>query len=184
MTFNDLLKKRRSHRQLDAQVPLADEQIVATIKAACDLAPVAYGQQTPRIFVLLNDENKGFWEQTATLNDEKKELYQSFAQAKGTVLFFEDRNHTYSLTEKFGIDESLARRYSDENHANISLATWLALEDVDIQATLQHPSQLAKDSIETPDHWTFKAALVFGRGLDSVNAKDSLYDKKGFTVKG
>ncbi|KAA9300534.1 hypothetical protein F6I03_06930 [Aerococcus sanguinicola] len=183
MTYQDLLHKRRSHRQLSADLDVSNDAISQALKTALDASPMAFGEQTPRVAVLLDDESRSYWQAVTALNPDYADRYEPLSQAKGTVLFFEDRNHVYSLTDKYAIDESLADRYSGENHAIAAVLSWLALTDLGLDASLHHPRQQDTSKWAIPDHWTFKGALVFGKGQDEVSeAKESLYDKKGFTV--
>lgn len=181
-----ILNTRRSYRQLTADVPVDNQTIEAALKMAADTAPVAYGEQTARIIVLMDQAGQKFWQAVAKENKvQYQELYESLANAKGTVLYFEDRDHTYSLTERFDIDEAVAERYSGENHFSQVLSAWIALTELDIQASIHHPSQIVLDDAwGVPRHWTFKGALAFGKGHDQPKEKESLYDTKGFYVHG
>ena len=84
MTYQDLLHKRRSHRQLSADLDVSNDAISQALKTALDASPMAFGEQTPRVAVLLDDESRSYWQAVTALNPDYADRYEPLSQAKGT----------------------------------------------------------------------------------------------------
>lgn len=76
MTYQDLLHKRRSHRELSADVAVSNDEISQALKTAIDETPMAFGEQTPRVAVLLDGESQSYWEAVSRLNPDYADRYE------------------------------------------------------------------------------------------------------------
>ena len=100
--FTDLQIKRRSIYALGKDLELSNQELIETIQGAVLNTPTAFNSQTSRVVILLNEESDAFWNEIAYSELEKvtpaeafeatKERLAGFAQAKGTILFYEDQD--------------------------------------------------------------------------------------------
>ena len=131
--FTDLQTKRRSIYALGKDVELSNQELIDTIQEAVLNTPTAFNSQTSRVVILLDEESDAFWNEIAYSELEKvtpaeafegtKERLKGFAQAKGTILFYEDQDvvkdlksnsHFTQITSQFGqnkVTESLFMRH-------------------------------------------------------------------------
>ena len=97
--FTDLQTKRRSIYALGKDVELSNQELIDTIQGAVLNTPTAFNSQTSRVVILLDEESDAFWNEIAYSELEKvtpaeafegtKERLKGFAQAKGTILFYD-----------------------------------------------------------------------------------------------
>ncbi|NLP32422.1 MAG: nitroreductase, partial [Oligella ureolytica] len=101
MSFYELAKKRRSIYHLGKNIELSNDKLVKLIKDIVDQTPSSFHSQTSRVVILLGEEHDALWEITreklrAIVGEENFEgtdqKINSFKAAKGTVLFYEDKD--------------------------------------------------------------------------------------------
>ena len=107
--FTELQTKRRSIYALGKNVELSNQELVDTIQGAILQTPSAFHSQTTRVVILLDKESDAFWNEIAYSELEKvtsaeafeatKQRLAGFAQAKGTILFYEDQDVVKGLQE-------------------------------------------------------------------------------------
>ena len=167
--FTDLQTKRRSIYALGKDVELSNQELIDTIQEAVLNTPTAFNSQTSRVVILLDEESDVFWNEIAYSELEKvtpaeafegtKERLKGFAQAKGTILFYEDQDVVKGLQEQFPL-----------------YATWLALAEKNIGMNVQHynplvDAQLA-DKYDIPANWKLRAQAPFGQIVAPAGDKD------------
>ena len=106
--FTDLQEKRRSIYALGKNVELSNQELVETIQGAILKTPTAFNSQTTRAVILFDEESDAFWNEIAYSELEKvtpaetfegtKQRLAGFAQAKGTILFYEDQDVVKGLS--------------------------------------------------------------------------------------
>ena len=119
--FTDLQTKRRSIYALGKDLELSNQELIETIQGAVLNTPTAFNSQTSRVVILLDEESDAFWNEIAYSELEKvtpaeafeatKERLAGFAQAKGTILFYEDQDVVKGLQEQFPLYAQLAEKY-------------------------------------------------------------------------
>ena len=137
--FKELQTKRRSIYALEKNVELSNQELVDTIQGAILQTPSAFHSQTTRVVILLDKESDAFWNEIAYSELEKvtpaeafeatKQRLAGFAQAKGTILFFEDQDVVKGLQEKFPSYAENFPLWSEQAHGISLYATWLALAE-------------------------------------------------------
>ena len=160
--FTDLQTKRRSIYALGKDVELSNQELIDTIQGAVLNTPTAFNSQTSRVVILLDEESDAFWNEIAYSELEKvtpadafegtKERLKGFAQAKGTILFYEDQDVVKGLQEQFPLYADNFPIWSEQGHGIALYATWLALAEKNIGMNVQHynplvDAQLAENMI-------------------------------------
>ena len=101
---------------------------------------------------MLDEESDAFWNEIAYSELEKvtpkeafegtKERLKGFAQAKGTILFYEDQDVVKGLQEQFPLYAENFPIWSEQGHGIALYATWLALAEKNIGMNVQHYNHL------------------------------------------
>ena len=146
--FSDLQAKRRSIYALGKDGVLTNQELIDTIQGAILQTPTAFNSQTSRVVILLDEESDAFWNEIAYSELEKvtpaeafegtKERLAGFAQAKGTILFYEDQDVVKGLQEQFSLYAENFPIWSEQGHGIALYATWLALAEQNIGLNVQH----------------------------------------------
>ena len=167
--FTDLQTKRRSIYGLGKDVELSNQELIDTIQEAVFNTPTAFNSQTSRVVILLDEESDAFWNGT-------KERLKGFAQAKGTILFYEDQDVVKGLQEQFPLYADNFPIWSEQGHGIALYATWLALAEKNIGMNVQHynplvDAQLA-EKYDIPANWKLRAQAPFGQIVAPAGDKD------------
>ena len=154
--FTDLQIKRRSIYALGKDLELSNQELIETIQGAVLNTPTAFNSQTSRVVILLNEESDAFWNEIAYSELEKvtpaeafeatKERLAGFAQAKGTILFYEDQDVVKGLQEQFPLYVENFPIWSEQGHGIALYATWLALAEKNIGMNVQHYNPLVENT--------------------------------------
>src|SRR5574344_760819 len=104
------LKIRRSIYHLGNTAMVADHCVIDTVEECVKNCPTAFISQSARVAVLFKKYHTAFWKmvwenvEAVTPKDKKesaKKRINSFAEAYGTVLFFEDINTLEKLKKDY-----------------------------------------------------------------------------------
>jgi len=193
--FLSLAKKRRSIYALGKDISLSEDEVVSLIKEAVKQAPSAFNSQSSRVLILLGNEHTKFWDITRAqlkkiVPEEKfqatSDKLESFANAAGSVLFFEDQNVVKTLQEQFPSYADNFPVWSEHSTGIAQYAVWLALAEKDIGANLQHYNPLVDEEVRkewnVPSSWTLRAQMNFGSILQPAGEKTYIDDNERFII--
>ena len=175
MSFYELAKKRRSIYHLGKNVNQSNDEIVQLIKDIVDQTPSSFHSQTSRVVILLGKEHDALWEIVReTLRplvadgnfEATDQKVNSFKAAKGTVLFYEDKDVVGGLQKQFPLYADNFPVWSEHSTGLTQYAVWLALAEVDIGASLQHYNPIIDAEVakrwDIPTNWVLRAQMPFG----------------------
>ena len=194
--FTDLQTKRRSIYALGKDVELSNQELIDTIQRAVLNTPTAFNSQTSRVVILLDEESDAFWNEIAYSELEKvtpaeafegtKERLKGFAQAKGTILFYEDQDVVKGLQEQFPLYADNFPVWSEQGSGIISVNVWTALAELGLGANLQHYNPLIDKAVakewNLPESWKLRGQLVFGSIEAPAGEKTFMDDADRFIV--
>ena len=197
MSFYELAKKRRSIYHLGKNVNLSNDEIVKLIKDIVDQTPSSFHSQTSRIVVLLGEEHDALWEIVretlrAIVGDGDftgtSQKVDSFKAAKGTVLFYEDKDTVSGLQKQFPLYADNFPVWAEHSTGLTQYAVWLALAEVDIGASLQHYNPIIDADVakrwDIPESWILRAQMPFGSIESPAGDKDFLDEATRYRVFG
>lgn len=197
MSFYDLAAKRRSIYHLGKNVSLSNETIVKTIKDIVDQTPSSFHSQSSRIVILLGEEHDALWEIVReTLRtivgdgdfEPTDNKVNSFKDAKGTVLFYEDKDVVSGLQKQFPLYASNFPVWSEHSTGLTQYAVWLALAEVDIGASVQHYNPIIDAEVakrwDIPENWVLRAQMPFGSIESPAGDKEPLDEAIRYRVFG
>ncbi|MEK5743340.1 nitroreductase family protein [Acinetobacter variabilis] len=175
MAFLDHIKKRRSIYAIGKNVSLDQAEIEHIIKEAVKHSPSSFNSQSLRVVILFGQSHDTFWHIVReTLRDlvsadafeATSSKIDGFAAGYGTALFYEDQNVIKGMQEKFALYADNFPIWSEHASGIAQFATWTALAEHNIGASLQHYNPIIDEEVaqtfSIPSNWKLRAQLVFG----------------------
>lgn len=175
MSFLNQIKQRRTIYAIGKDVSLDQAKIEEIIKEAVKQSPSSFNSQSSRAVILFGDSHVKFW--TIVLETLRKivpaEAFEgtsakinSFIAGAGSVLFYEDMAVIKGLQEQFALYADNFPVWSEHSTAIAQFATWTALSEAGIGASLQHYNPIVDEEVAevfgVPADWKLRAQLVFG----------------------
>lgn len=171
----DSLSRRRSIYALGHTRIVTDFCLEDTLKDCLKNCPTPFNSQSARLVLLLNKNHLDFWNlvlQKVTAaapigkKDSVAQKINSFAEAYGTVLFFEDLSVLEQLQKDFPLYQKNMHDWTYEANGMLQYMIWQALAENEIGASLQHYNELIEDDVKKmlslPDNWKILAQMPFG----------------------
>mgnify|MGYP002522033162 FL=1 len=171
----DSLTRRRSIYALGHTRIVTDFCLEDTLKACLKNCPTPFNAQSARLVLLLNKNHLDFWNLVlekviAAVPMNKKESVtqkiNSFAEAYGTILYFEDLNVLNQLQKDFPLYQKNMHDWTFEANGMLQYMIWQALSENEIGASLQHYNELIEDDVKKmlklPENWQILAQMPFG----------------------
>ena len=197
-TFYDLQKQRRSIYSIGKNVNVSTEKLQELIKKTIAEAPSAFNSQSSRAVILFGDAHEQVW--NITLETLRKilpaeafaatdgKINGAFKAGFGTVLFFEDQSVVEGLQKQFPLYADNFPVWSEHSTGIAQYATWLALAEVGIGATLQHYNPIIDAEVAQtwgiPSTWKLRAQMPFGSIEAEAGPKDYMNEDDRFKVFG
>jgi len=189
------LRKRRSQYSLGRQVSQSQAEIEALIKEAIRLSPSSFNSQSSRAVILFGAQSEKFWALTrealrplvpADAFAATEAKLASFAAGVGTVLFYEDQDVVKGLQENFALYADNFPIWSEHSTGIAQVATWTALAEAGIGASLQHYNPVVDDAArkewDIPESWKLRAQMPFGSNEAPFAEKAFMDDAERFRV--
>ena len=193
----EAITKRRTQYVLGKNLPLSQEQTTHLIKEAIRQAPSSFNSQSSRAVILFGAESVKFWElvKDALRKIVPAEAFASteakldgFAAGAGTVLFYEDQDVVKALQEQFTLYADNFPIWSEHSTGIAQFATWIALADADIGASLQHYNPVVDEAAAkawgVPSSWKLRAQMPFGSNEAPFGDKAFIEDDTRFIIAG
>ena len=195
MSFTDLQKKRRSIYALGRQVTQTPEALYDLVKSAVKQSPTSFNNQSVRAVVLMGDAHEKLWDITAQRLQQEvpdEAAYQqtlakinnAFKAGFGTVLFYTDTDVVKMYEEQIPLYAENFYDWSEQGHGMAEYATWLALTEAGLGASLQHYNPLIDEAVaaafDIPDNWRLRAQMPFGSIEAAASEKDMMSDAERF----
>lgn len=185
--FIQLMKSRRSVYNLTNQLPFEEELLVKKLEEVIVNTPTAFNSQSSKAVLLVGDNHKKLWNEI-TLEILQKvtppEVFpnttkkiNSFANAYGTILFFDDANITNDLAEKYSLYKDMFLPWSEHSNGMLQFAVWMMLSSEGIGASLQHYNPIidekVKNEFNIDPNWRLVAQMPFGMPAEKAGPKTS-----------
>lgn len=193
MSFLNQIEQRRTIYSIGNNVSLSQDEIEQTIKNAVRLSPSSFNSQTSRVVILFGDAHQQFWNIVretlrkivpADAFEGTNGKINSFAAGFGTALFYEDQAVVKALQEQFALYADNFPVWSEHSTAIAQFATWTALAEKNIGASLQHYNPIVDAetaaAFDVPDQWKLRAQLVFGSIEAPAGEKTFIADEERF----
>ncbi|ENX34066.1 hypothetical protein F889_02730 [Acinetobacter colistiniresistens] len=191
--FLNSIKSRRTIYAIGKNLTVDQEKVEETIREAVKHSPSSFNSQTSRVVTLYGESHVKFWEivretlrkmipAEAFANTSAK--IDSFAAGFGTALFYEDQDVVKGLQEQFALYADNFPVWSEHSSAIAQFATWTALSEIGVGASLQHYNPIIDEEVaetfEIPANWKLRAQLVFGSIEAAAGEKTYMDDTARF----
>lgn len=193
MSFLNQIEQRRTIYSIGNNVTLSQAEIEQTIKNAVRLSPSSFNSQTSRVVILFGEAHQQFWNIVretlrkivpADAFEGTNGKINSFAAGFGTALFYEDQAVVKALQEQFALYADNFPVWSEHSTAIAQFATWTALAEKNIGASLQHYNPIVDEEVaaafSVPENWKLRAQLVFGSIEAPAGEKTFIDDAERF----
>lgn len=196
-TYLDAITRRRSQYALGRNVSQSQDQVTALIQEAVRQAPSSFNSQSSRALILHGEQSVAFWD---IVKEELRKIVpaeafaatenkiNSFAAGTGTVLFYEDMDVIAGLQASFPLYADNFPIWSEHSTAIAQYATWVALSEAGIGASLQHYNPLPDAAVaarwNVPASWKLRAQMPFGSNEGGFGEKTYIDDATRFIVAG
>lgn len=193
MSFIEQIKQRRSIYAIGKNVSQKPEQLDAVIQEAIKQSPSSFNSQSSRAVTLYGESHTKFWEIVReTLRkmvpeenfESTSQKIDSFSAGYGTVLFYEDQDVIKDLQDQFPLYADNFPVWSEHSSAIAQFATWTALAEINIGASLQHYNPIVDEEVaqtfDIPANWKLRAQLVFGSIEAPAGEKTFMNDSERF----
>ncbi|KAI9705154.1 MAG: hypothetical protein M1820_005301 [Bogoriella megaspora] len=177
MSFTEATEKRRTIRAVDSKTTVPDSTIVKLAEAAILTVPSAFDSQTTRLTIVFGDDHKRLWSITANallakIGEERwnggvKDRIANFANAYGTILFWDDQVSATAMNENSpDIYKDKTDEWVQQSNGMHQYYLWTALETLGLGVNLQHYNPIIDAEVQktwhVPLNWKLKAQMVFG----------------------
>lgn len=183
--FVKAIEERRTYYGLSKESVVSDDRIKEIIEHAVKYTPTAFNSQTGRVQILLGKEHDKLWNIAkealrkvvpADSFQQTEEKIDAFANAYGTVLYFEDQSIVKSLQEQFAAYKDNFPIWSQQSSGMLQFNVWIALENEGYGASLQHYTELIEQEVakewNIPSGWKLIAQMPFGKPIAEPDEKE------------
>jgi predicted oxidoreductase (fatty acid repression mutant protein) len=184
VSLQQAFDERRSIYALGNNLPVDSRAIVNIAERVLLHTPSAFNSQSSRLVVLFGERHQQLWDiaedklrQAVGEGDftSSKQKMDSFKAAAGTVLFYEDKEVTQALQDKFALYADKFPLWAHQTSAMHQYAMWTELRTLDVGASLQHYNPLIDDEVaaifEISEHWQLIAQMPFGNIIEPAGKK-------------
>lgn len=176
ISLTKAMEQRRSVYALSPESPVSQEQILSLVEHAVQYVPSAFHSQSQRVAVLFGEQHGKLWNEV-TMNALKQvvppeqfaptqEKITSFANAFGTVLFFNHTPTTEAMMQQFALYKDNFPVWAEHANGMLQYAVWMLLEGAGLGASLQHYAPLIDegvyDTFGIDRSWRLIAQMPFG----------------------
>lgn len=184
VSLQQAFDERRTIYALGNDLPVDPRAIVNIAERVLLHTPSAFNSQSSRLIVLFGEQHKQVWDIAedklrievgdGDFSGSKKKM-DSFRAAAGTVLFYEDKEVTKSLQDKFALYAEKFPLWAHQTSAMHQYAMWTELRTLDVGASLQHYNPLIDDdaaaAFSVPENWELIAQMPFGNIVEPAGEK-------------
>lgn len=180
------IQKRRSQYAISGQSQVSNEKVAEVVTQVNREVPTAYNSQTNRVVLVFGQANEKVWQhiadvQRSVLGEEGWQMMGGIIEgaknAQGTALFFADIE---AVKNWIPATEERQEVFKQHNSANAQYATWLALTDLGLGATLQHfnighdqgHDKGIREILDLPDSYELVAQMPFGAIEEPAGEKE------------
>ena len=178
----NLYQNRRSVYVLGKNLPISEQEVLEIIDNAVKYSPSAFNSQTAHAVVLLGENHQKLWDitfgelekflPTEEAKAATKGKIDSFAEAYGTILFFEDHDVVKGLQEQFPSYADNFPIWSEQSTGIASFAVWNALAEAGVGANIQHYNPVIDEKVasewDIPANLVLRAQMPFGEKLQEA----------------
>ena len=171
----DSLSRRRSVYKLNSHLPVSENCFIETVEDCVKHCPTPFNVQSARVVVLFGKQHQLLWQTVweslqplinSKQSEATKKKIESFADAAGTILFFEETKALMALKKQFPLYAKNMRTWTQQANGMLQYMVWQSLSENEVGASLQHYNELIAKQINKlynlPKTWEIVAQMPFG----------------------
>ncbi|MBR1904430.1 MAG: nitroreductase family protein [Alphaproteobacteria bacterium] len=169
------LAVRRSIYALNKSLPISEEKITHLVAQCVLNCPTAFNAQSARVILLFGKSHEAYWQMVHHAIEKISpperlasalQRIEGFAQAYGTVVFYEDTQTATEMAQKFATYADKMPVWMQHGNAMLQFMVWQCLAENKVGASLQHYGNLveqeARKQFDLPESWQWVAEMPFG----------------------
>ncbi len=178
MGIAESLKQRRSIYNINAELPVSDEEVVALVKELTELVPDAFNMKSSRVVVALGEQNDALWNAVYDAFGGKvaREKIDGFGAGRGTILYYIDDDTVKGLQKKFALYADNFPGWALQASGMLQISIWSGLRELGVGASLQHYNpvidEALRDLFDVPASYRLVAQMPFGGIGEEPPAKE------------
>ena len=178
MSIVDSIAKRRTYYQLDKNLPVAEQEVVALVEKITELVPDAFNMKSARAVVVTGSRQDALWDAIYDAFGGKvaREKIDGFRAAYGTILYFYDTDVVKGLQERFPLYAANFPVWAQQANGMLQFSIWSGLRDLGVGANLQHYNpvidEMVREMFDLPASWQLVAQMPFGGIVAEPDAKE------------
>ena len=174
--FLEAMYVRRSQYTLSPESTISDARIKEILETTLDQAPSTFASFTTRLVLVVKEEHTKLWDEIINVMDAlvdpnksqyyNKQRMNSFQNAYGTVLFFEDTGKVAEMCKRSPWASKFFPVWSQHTSAIHQQLVWTALATSGMGASLQHynaAEEKLKGLYGLPEGYELVAQMPFGK---------------------
>lgn len=168
MKILELLKDRRTHYDINKNLPVGEDKVFDLVEKATELVPDAFNMKSSRVVVVTGEKQNQLWDNIYDVFEGKvpREKIDGFKNGYGTILYFYDENVVKDLQNQFEPYADRFPAWATQSAGMLQLSIWSGLKELGIGASLQHYNpvidQMVKEMFNLPESYILNAQMPFG----------------------
>lgn len=172
MRILDALEKRRTHYDINKELPVAEEKVRELVERATELVPDAFNMKSSRVVVVTGEEQDRLWDGIYNVFEGKvpREKIDGFKAGYGTILYFYDQDVVHHMQDQFPSYAANFPEWASQASAMLQISIWSGLKELGVGASLQHYNPVIDEAVRKllhlPGNYVLNAQMPFG-GINS-----------------
>lgn len=168
MKILESLKERRTHYDINKELPVDEMKVFDLVEKATELVPDAFNMKSSRVIVVTGQKQDQLWDNIYDVFEGKvpREKIDGFKNGYGTILYFYDQSVVKEMQNQF---QTYAHKFPDwasQAAGMLQISIWSGLKELGIGASLQHYNpvidEMVRKMFDLPESYALNAQMPFG----------------------
>jgi predicted oxidoreductase (fatty acid repression mutant protein) len=168
MRILEALEKRRTHYDINKELPVEEQRIYELVEKATELVPDAFNMKSSRVVVVTGDQQDQLWDSIYNVFEGKvpREKIDGFKAGYGTILYFYDQDVVRNMQDQFPSYAANFPEWASQASAMLQISIWAGLKELGVGASLQHYNPVIDEAVRKllhlPGSYVLNAQMPFG----------------------
>lgn len=168
MKILESLKGRRSHYDINGDLPVDEAEVFDLVEKATELVPDAFNMKSSRVVIVTGEKQDQLWDNIYDVfkGAVPREKTDSFKNGYGTILYFHDEDSVKNLQSQFALYADKFPVWALQSSGMLQLSIWSGLKELGIGASLQHYNpvidEMIREMFDLPESYVLNAQMPFG----------------------
>lgn len=162
------LKERRTHYDINRELPVEEDKVFDLVEKATELVPDSFNMKSSRVVVVTGEKQDQLWDNIYDVFQGKvpREKIDSFKNGYGTILYFYDEDIVKNFQSQFTTYADKFPSWAIQSAGMLQLSIWSGLKELGIGASLQHYNpvidKMVREMFDIPENYVLNAQMPFG----------------------